>query len=303
MFLSMPKEKPILEDFMTGRIIKTALLLLFVSQALLFSAGTGGIKWQSDWKTTLKTAVENKQPVFIDFYTDWCPPCKRLAAETFVDKKMIDYFKKENFVMLKVNPEKDRAAESTFKVYSYPTLVIFKTDGSEWDRMLGFKNTHEMITALDNLKKGIGTLDDLLGKYKKIDKKDKSDKKFEIMFGINDKYMARADYTDALKMIDRIIELDKDNAKKKASAAMFQRGYVYYKWKKFQKAIDALVSIHTVYPQSEEAEGGYAAAAYYSEKLDNPALTLKLMKAFMKKFPNSKYIKRFEKKIKKLEEN
>jgi len=288
---------------MTGRIIKTVVLLLFASQALLFSAGTDGINWQSDWKTALKTAAEKKQPVFMDFYTDWCPHCKRLDADTFVDKKMIDYFKKENFVMLKVNPEIDRAAENTFNVFSYPTLVIFKHDGTEWDRMLGFKSPDDLIAALDNLKKGIGTLDDLLGKYNKLDKADNSDNKFELMFGINDKYMARADYPEALEMIDRIIELDKDNAKKRASAAMHQRGYIYYKWKKFQKAVDALVSIHTVYPGSEEDEGGYGAAVYYSEKLNDPALTLKLLKEFVKKFPNSKYIERFEKKIKKIEEN
>jgi len=258
---------------MTGKIIKTVVLLLFASQVLLFSAGTDGINWQSDWKTVLKTAAEKKQPVFMDFYTDWCPHCKRLDADTFVDKKMIDYFNKENFVMLKVNPEIDRAAENTFNVFSYPTLVIFKHDGTEWDRMLGFKSPDDLIAALDNLKKGIGTLDDLLGKYKKLDKEDKSDNKFELMFAVNDKYMARADYPEALEMIDRIIELDKDNAKKRASAAMYQRGYIYYKWKKFQKAVDALVSIHTVYPGSEEAEGGYGAAAYYSEKLDDPALT------------------------------
>lgn len=288
---------------MTGRIIKTVVLLLFVSQALLFSAGTDGINWQSDWKTALKTAAEKKQPVFMDFYTDWCPHCKRLDADTFVDKKVIDYFKKENFVMLKINPEIDRAAENTFNVFSYPTLVIFKHDGTEWDRMLGFKSPDDLIAALEDLKKGIGTLDDLLGKYNKFDKADNSDKKFELMFAVNDKYMARADYPEALEMIERIIELDKDNAKKQASAAMYQRGYIYYKWKKFQKAIDALVSIHTAYPESEEAEGGYGAAAYYSEKLNDPALTLKLLKEFVKKFPNSKYIERFQKKIKKIAEN
>lgn len=288
---------------MTGRVIKTVVLLLFASQVLLFSAGADAIHWQSDWKTALKTAAEKEQPVFMDFYTDWCPHCKRLDADTFVDKKMIDYFKKENFVMLKVNPEIDRAAENAFKVFSYPTLVIFNHDGTEWDRMLGFKNPDDLITALDNLKKGIGTLDDLLGKYNKLTKEDKSDNKFELMFGINDKYMARADYPEALEMIDRIIELDKDNAKKRASAAMYQRGYIYYKWKKFQKAIDALVSIHTVYPESEEAEGGYASAAYYSEKLNDPDLTQRLMEEFVKTFPDSKYVERFQKKIKKMKEN
>jgi thiol-disulfide isomerase/thioredoxin len=288
---------------MTGRLIKIAIIVfivLFTAQFLLFSADS--IKWESDWQRVLKSAVEKKQPVLMDFYTDWCPHCKRLDADTFVDKTVIDYFNKENYALLKVNPEVDRGAEEKFKVFSYPTLVIFKSDGSEIDRILGFKSPVELISGLENLKKGIGTLDDLLGKLKKLKPEDSSDEKFKLMFGINDKYIARADYPEALAMIDGIIELDKDNGKKQASSAMYQRGYIYYKWKKYKEAVDALVSIHSVYPQSEEAEDGYAAAAYYSEKLNDPALTLKLLKEFTAKFPDSKNLERIQKKIQKLEE-
>ena len=274
--------------------------MLFAAQILLFS--TDSIKWESDWQPVLKTAIEKKQPVLMDFYTEWCPHCKRLDAVTFVDKTVIDYFKKENYALLKVNPEIDRAAEEKFKVFSYPTLVIFKSDGSEIDRMLGFKSPEELINSLENLKKGIGTLNDLFGKLKKFKPGDSSDEKFKLMFGINDKYIAKADYPEALTMIDRIIELDKDNNKKQASSAMYQRGYIYYKWKKYKEAVDALVSIHSVYPQSEEAEDGYGAAAYYSEKLNDPALTLKLLKEFAAKFPNSQNLERIQKKIQKLEE-
>lgn len=288
---------------MTGRILKIAIIvfiMLFASQFLLFSADT--VKWESDWQSVLKTAAEKKQPVLMDFYTDWCPHCKRLDAITFIDKTVIDYFNKENYALLKVNPEIDRAAEEKFKVFSYPTMVIFKPDGSEVDRMLGFKSPEELINDLENLKKGIGTLDDLLGKLTKFKPEDNSDEKFKLMFGINDKYIAGAHYPDALTMIERIILLDKDNGKKQASSAMYQRGYIYYKWKKYKEAVDALTSIHTVYPQSEEAEGGYGAAAYYSEKLNDPALTLKLLKEFVTKFSNSENLERIQKKIKKLEE-
>jgi thiol-disulfide isomerase/thioredoxin len=243
-----------------------AIIVLMASHFLLLANGTNGpLKWETDWKQTLKTAAANKQPVLMDFYTDWCPPCKKLAAVTFKDDKMINYFNKENYVMIKVNPEKDREAESKFKVYSYPTLLIFNPNGKEIDRLLGFKTTGEMIKALEDLKKGIGTLEDLLNKFKKYKKEDKSAEKIKLMFAVNDKYIARADYPQALEMIDRIIELDKDNSKKQAAAAMYQRGYVYYKWKKYKKAVDALVAIHKVYPQSEEAESAYSAAVSYSE--------------------------------------
>ncbi|MCP5107327.1 MAG: thioredoxin fold domain-containing protein [bacterium] len=288
---------------MTGRLIKTAIIVLVLCHFSLFSAGTAeGIDWKTDWENALKTAAAKKQPVLMDFYTDWCPPCKRLAAETFVDKTMIDYFHKENYVLIKVNPEKDRVAESKFKAYSYPTLIIFKPDGTELDRIIGFRSTKDLIKNLDDLKKGIGTLEDLLGKYKKFKKENTSAEKFKLMFGINDKYIAKADYPDALKMIDAVIQLDKNNAQKQAAAAMYQRGYVYYKWKKFKQAAEALTSIHKVFPESEEAQNGFAAAAYYAEKGGETALALKIAKDFLKKYPDSKHAKRMRKKLKKLEE-
>ena len=284
---------------MKRRIIITAILTFLAAYFLLFSIPA--INWQTDWQQALKTAVEKKQPVFIDFYTDWCPHCKRLDSITFIDAKVSEYFNKENYVLIKINPEKDTVAESKFKVFSYPTLVIFKPDGEELDRMLGFKSPEELIKSLEDLKKGIGTLEDLLGKYKKFPETDKSSEKIALMFGVLDKYIARADYPQALELIDRIIELDKDNGQKQASAAMYQRGYIYYKWKKYEEAVTALLEINKVYPQSEDAESGYVSAAYYSEKIKNPKLTLEILKGFIKNFPNSSYVERFRKKIAELE--
>lgn len=285
---------------MKRRILITAVTLTILAvYSQLFSAPA--VNWQTDWQQILKAAIEKKQPVFIDFYTDWCPHCKRLDEITFSNDKVSEYFTKENYALLKINPEKDTEAENKFKVYSYPTLIVFKSDGTELDRMLGFKDPDELIKNLEDLKKGIGTLDDLLGKYKKYPAADKSGEKIAFMFAILDKYIARADYPQALELIDQVIALDKDNAQKQASAAMYQRGYIYYKWKKYDQAVAALLEINKVYPQSEDAEGGYASAAYYSEKIKDPKLTLEILKGFVKNFPNSKYVERFNKRIAELE--
>ncbi|MCX6584278.1 MAG: thioredoxin domain-containing protein [Candidatus Aminicenantes bacterium] len=284
---------------MKQRIIIIAFFTILAAYWLLFSAPA--VEWQTDWQQTLKTAVEKKQPVLIDFYTDWCPHCKRLDELTFSDAKVGEYFSKENYALIKINPEKDTEAENKFKVYSYPTLVIFKPDGAELDRMLGFSDPEALIKSLEDLKKGIGTLDDLLGKYKEYPQTDKSFEKITLMFGILDKYIARADYPQALELIHRVVEMDKDNALKQASAAMYQRGYIYYKWKKYQEAVAALLEINKVYPGSEDAEGGYASAAYYSEKIKDPKLTLEILKGFIKNFPNSKNVERFRKRIAELE--
>jgi len=287
------------------RIFKTTVLAIVLVcsyfQYPLFSSAN--IKWETDWENSLKNAAEKKQPVFMDFYTDWCPPCKKLVKITFKDKNVIDYFKKENYLLIKVNPEKDRVAEEKFKVYSYPTLVIFNAKGAEIDRLLGYHDPEELTKALEDVKKGIGTLEDLLSRYEKAkrEKTENTTKGFQLMFKIMDKYIARADYPDALTFVAQIVELDKDNAQKQASAALYKKGYIYYKWKKYKEAVDAMLSIHKIYPDSQEAASGYGAAAYYAEKMGDTAGTLRILKNFVKDYPTSEYAKKTRKKIKKLE--
>ncbi|MCP4220928.1 MAG: hypothetical protein GY765_40240, partial [bacterium] len=188
-----------------------------------------------------------------------------------------------------------------FKVYGYPTLVIYKNDGSELDRILGFRDTDTLTKILDDLEKGIGTLDDLLSKIKKYKKEDQAKEKFKMMSDVIDKYIARADFENALKMVDAIVALDKDNKLKQAAPAMATAGYAYYKWKKFPKAVDVLLSIHKKFPDCEEAEGAVASAAYYAGKGNDTALSLKVMKKYVTAFPKGKYIDRFKKEIAKLE--
>lgn len=259
------------------------------------------IQWRTDWKKGLKEAAVNGQPVFMDFYTDWCPPCKRMNKTTFVDQALLDYFKKEKYMMIKTNPEKDVESEKVFKVFSYPTMLIFDGKGKEIDRLLGYQGAQELIEKLEDLKKGIGTLEDFLGRYEKT--KGKAGKEnFDLIGKIMNKYIARADYPQALELVDEVQRLDKDNGHKQAAAALFSRGYIYYKWKKFQEAIDALLAIHKIFPKSEEASGAFLSAAFYAGKKKDPAQQLEILKKFVKTFPKHKSVERAKKQIAKLEE-
>lgn len=275
-----------------------AVLILCASVALLPAAE---INWHYDWQDQLKDAATNNQPVLIDFFTDWCTYCKQLDKTTFVDPAMLAFFKKENYILIKINPEKDKTAEDQFKVYSYPTLVVFNAKGEEIDRILGYRNTADLTTELSNAQKGIGTLSHLLTQYQKT--KGIADKtNFVIISAIMNKYIARADYPQALELVETILTLDPQNKHKQAAGAMFQRGYIYYKWKNYKKAVNALLEIHTRFPQTEEAKNGFHAAAYYAGKFKDKPLALNVMKQFIKTFPQDKDLADIQERIKKLEE-
>ena len=54
-------------------------------------------------------AKENKM-VFIDFYTTWCGPCKRMSKEVFPQQEVGEYFNR-TFISLKLDAEKENGLE------------------------------------------------------------------------------------------------------------------------------------------------------------------------------------------------
>ncbi len=76
----------------------------------------------------VEQAKEENKMVFIDFYTDWCGPCKVMARDVFPQKEVGDYFNK-HFVCIKLNAEKEGKQDAqTYQVKAYPTFLVLDTD-------------------------------------------------------------------------------------------------------------------------------------------------------------------------------
>ena len=84
--------------------------------------------------------------VVIDFYADWCGPCKKLGPE-FSDLSN----KYENITFLKVNSDEAADLCSHYEVSALPT-VIFLKDGETISVIKGF-NLKVLISELDELSK------------------------------------------------------------------------------------------------------------------------------------------------------
>ncbi len=73
------------------------------------------------------------KPVLVDFYAEWCGPCK--LAAPIMDKFATEYEGKAMIAKLDVDEENDMAMK--YGVQSIPTVIIFK-NGKEIDRKIGF---------------------------------------------------------------------------------------------------------------------------------------------------------------------
>lgn len=85
--------------------------------------------------------AENKK-VVLDFYADWCGPCKALGAV------LEDLLEDIDFVLLKVDTDKFGEIAQEFGVSGIPHVVLFK-DGQSVEKMIGFpgeEKTEEFVS-------------------------------------------------------------------------------------------------------------------------------------------------------------
>lgn len=90
-----------------------------------------------------KEVLEESKTVLIDFYADWCGPCKMLAP-------VVEAVAKENtntkFVKINVDDAQDLAME--YNVMSIPTLVVMK-NGKEVNRTVGLVDKSELMKIIN----------------------------------------------------------------------------------------------------------------------------------------------------------
>lgn len=153
-----------------------ALVLLFAVSAMYAQ----GIEFQTKpYAEVLKIAKKQKKLVFIDVYTSWCAPCKRMAKEVFTQQAVGDFYN-TRFLCLKLDAEKDadgKAVASRFGVNAYPTMLFVNGNGELIYRLVGSRSVDQFI---EEGRKALDAYDakPLLEKKEKMYLKGKRDKQF-----------------------------------------------------------------------------------------------------------------------------
>ncbi len=91
--------------------------------------------------------LENKLPVLVDFWAEWCGPCK--MAGPVLDELSEVY--KDKLLIVKLNVDQNPVNSQKYGIMSIPTTILFK-DGKEIDRQVGFSGKEAYETLM---KKGL----------------------------------------------------------------------------------------------------------------------------------------------------
>ncbi len=125
--------------------------LKFIIIALLAIANTlsmqsQGIEFLHSLEEAKKLAKEQEKIIFVDAYTTWCGPCKKLSREVFPDKKIGSFFNK-NFINLKLNMEtpEGKSFGRKFGIRAYPTLLFISAEEEVVFKSIGFKKADALL--------------------------------------------------------------------------------------------------------------------------------------------------------------
>lgn len=91
-------------------------------------------------KNFKEEVLNSSEPVLVDFYANWCGPCKMMAP--VVEELALELKGKAKVGKINVDENQDLAMK--YNVMSIPTLIIFK-EGKEFKRFVGVTDKNELL--------------------------------------------------------------------------------------------------------------------------------------------------------------
>ena len=78
--------------------------------------------------STFQEIIKGEIPVLVDFYADWCAPCKTMNPILKSIKKHMG----DDLKIIKINIDNNQQVASKFQVRGIPTFILFKNNEVKW---------------------------------------------------------------------------------------------------------------------------------------------------------------------------
>ena len=133
--------------------MRSILITFTISFLTTLSVAGQGIEfYHGTWEEAILKAKAEDKIIFVDAFTTWCGPCKRMAASTFPDPAVGELFN-QHFLSLKIDMEKEMGLEfrKKFPVNAYPTLFFIDADQKLIKQVVGAKSPADLIALGESI--------------------------------------------------------------------------------------------------------------------------------------------------------
>ena len=130
-----------------------------------------GVKFETGtWSEMLAKAKAADKVVFVDVYTSWCGPCKKVAKEVFPQKEVGDTYN-TNFINYQIDAESEEGKKfvERYPITGVPTFFFINAEGKVMHKFVGYKDVEGFVEEAGMVKmySRYGGIDRMMEEIKK----------------------------------------------------------------------------------------------------------------------------------------
>jgi len=213
------------------------------------------VSWlEGSLEEALARAKKENKLVFVDVGAYWCPPCRELDEEVFVDPR-VGEFLAAGYVAVHIDAEKGEGPElvERYHVQAYPTLLVLEPTGVEKGRLVDFHATDDLVAGLGRIAAGENVLAELEAAVESDP--DDLEKRYELAHA----YALAAKRDLAQPLFDAVLAADPKDNLGLASKVLYDRA-MFFTHKldgKRERAIEEYRELQSRFPDSPQAVRAY----------------------------------------------